>query len=202
MSLGKLFAMALATGGLLLAAPAAQAQLSRPDIPDVSILSTVQNSIVAPAIDDDSHIKAVVFQTHSAFGAKSTYMYGTVSRAVDTPVNTGGEIRLRLYGPDKIQRKADKTQLKQKTFLTGFVYVSTPLTSFLAYITTGNAAAVDCKGQVKIEHSNLGVVSGAKWNFQCKESVITSLGLTAPQLSALETLFGTTKKIKLSNKFP
>ena len=61
---------------------------------------------------------------------------------------------------------------------------------------------MDCKGQVKVDHSNVGVVSAVNWNFQCKEAVITSLGLTAPQLAAIEILFGSAKKLKVSGKGP
>jgi len=197
----KLFILALASSALFFGAPEAQAQADRPDIPDLGFTGVaVQNSIVAPATDDDSNVAVYVTQQLVTFFNRNTYIFAYAARNVIGPNN--GFMLLNLYEPDKIQRKADKTSLKQKTFVTGYVAFSTAATGGFASIATANAAAVDCKGQVKLEHSNVGVISAFKWNFQCKEAVITSLGFSPAQLLALEAVFGTAKKLKLSNKSP
>ncbi len=203
MSFFRLLTACLVAAPLMLSAPETWAQ-NHPEIPDIVDVAFVTGTPVPPVTALYSGRNFVVGGSDGILIA-----YGSASKSVNTAADAAGGgvegfLRLRLYEPDKIQRKADKTQLKQKTFVTGFLFLNTPaiVTAASKFISVSNAAAVDCRGQIKLAHDSGGFVSSRKWSFQCKESVISSLGLTALQLTALENLFGSSKKLKLAGKSP
>jgi len=197
MSPRKIAAVLLGGAMLLLAAPEAYSQ-DRPDIPDLREVSLTLINTPAPPFDTD--ISYVYIDMRGDSGYQQAAL--TVRRDLDSTANNNeATLQLILYEPDKIQRKADKQQMKQKAFLTGFVYVYTIANgaSFIREIypaaAGNNATGEECRGQVKVTGTVDGSPATAKWKMQCKESVINEMNLNANELAAIKQIFGSDKKL-------